>query len=42
MSNYTNVKVGISLLKDGNLKDNRPAWWVIAVAIFGIMFLILG
>jgi hypothetical protein len=42
MSQYTNVKVGVALLKDGNLKDNRPAWWVIIVAVLFLMYLIMG
>lgn len=42
MSNYTNMRIGISLLKDGNLKDTRPAWWVIAVAIFFVAYLFMG
>jgi hypothetical protein len=42
MSQYTNVKIGVAFLKDGNLKDNRPAWWVIVVAVFFFMYLFLG
>jgi hypothetical protein len=39
MSKLTDVRVGLSLLRDNNLNDNRPAWWVIAVGIFFFMYL---
>jgi hypothetical protein len=42
MSRLTDVRLGINMLKDGNLKDNRPAWWVIVLAIFFLLYIFLG
>jgi hypothetical protein len=39
MSKLTDVRLSINMLKDGNLKDNRPAWWVIVIAIFTLIYL---
>jgi hypothetical protein len=42
MSRLTDVRLGINMLKDGNLRDNRPAWWVIVLAIFFLLYIFLG
>lgn len=42
MSDRQNVWIGRSLLQDGNLKDNRPAWFVIAIAVFFVLSIVLG
>jgi hypothetical protein len=39
MSPLTNVRLFINMAKDGNLYDKRPAWWVIVLAIFGVLYL---
>jgi hypothetical protein len=42
MSKITDVRMTLGMLRDGNLKDNRPAWWVIVVAIFFLVYLFQG
>jgi hypothetical protein len=42
MSPLTNVRMAINMAKDGNLKDNRPAWWVIVFAAFFVLYIIKG
>lgn len=39
MSKITDVRMAIGMARDGNLNDNRPAWWVIVVAIFFVAYL---